>query len=78
MNRIVVTSRVGSNGVLQLNLPVGSAAADQEVQVTVEPLGPSAMSVDDWKRGILETAGQWQGEFTSRNVPCCKTKAEGV
>ncbi len=63
MNRIVVKSRVGSNGILQLSLPLGPADADQEVQITVEPVGPQAFSTDEWQRGILETAGKWQGEF---------------
>ena len=63
MNRIVVKSRVGSNGVLQLTLPVGAANANQEVQITVEPAGPPALSADEWRRRILETAGKWQGEF---------------
>ena len=42
MNRLVFKSRVGSNGVLQLALPVGPADADREVQITVEPVAPSA------------------------------------
>jgi hypothetical protein len=63
MNRIVVKSRVGSNGILQLALPVGPADADREVQITVEPVGPPALSPDEWRRRILETAGKWQGEF---------------
>jgi hypothetical protein len=63
MNRIVVKSRVGSNGILQLALPVGPAEADREVQITVEPVGPPGLSPDEWRRGILETAGKWQGEF---------------
>jgi len=36
MTRVVVKSRVGSDGILQLHLPIGQAEADQEVQVTVE------------------------------------------
>ena len=63
MNRIVVKSRVGSNGILQLALPVGPADADRDVQITVEPVGPPALSPDEWRRRILETAGKWQGEF---------------
>ena len=63
MNRIVVTSRLDSNGVLQLNLPVSAADANQEVQITVEPVVPTVMSQEEWRRRILETAGQWQGEF---------------
>jgi hypothetical protein len=63
MNRIVVKSRVGSNGILQLSLPVGFADADREVQITVDPVGPPIPSPDEWRRAILETAGTWQGEF---------------
>jgi hypothetical protein len=63
MNRIIVKSRVGSNGILQLNLPMGAANAHQEVQITVEPVEPPPLSPDEWRRRILETAGKWQGEF---------------
>jgi len=63
MNRIVVKTRVGNNGILQLALPVGSADANREVQITVEPVDPTALSPDEWRQGILETAGKWQGEF---------------
>jgi hypothetical protein len=63
MNRIVVKSRVGSNGVLQLTLPVGPADADREVQITIEPVGTPVLSPDEWRQRILETAGKWQGEL---------------
>jgi hypothetical protein len=61
MNRIVVKSRVDSNGILQLTLPMGPAGAGQEVQITVEPVGPSLLSPDEWRQRILESAGKWQG-----------------
>jgi hypothetical protein len=63
MTRIVLTSRVGSNGILQLTLPVGQAEADREVQITVEPIPAPVLSPEEWRRRILETAGKWQGEF---------------
>lgn len=63
MNRIIVKSKVSHDGVLHLHLPVGEAAADKEVQVTVEPISSSAMSQEEWKRIVLSTAGKWQGEF---------------
>jgi hypothetical protein len=63
MNRIVVRSRVGSDGILQLALPMGPAEADREVQITVEPVGPPALSPDEWRQRVLETAGKWQGEL---------------
>jgi hypothetical protein len=61
VNRIVVKSRVGSDGMLELTLPVGMADADREVVVTVEPVG--VPTPDEWRQRILETAGKWQGEF---------------
>ena len=60
MGRIVVTSRVGADGVLQLSVPVGAADAGREVSVTVEPVGPPP-SADEWRRRVMETAGKWQG-----------------
>lgn len=63
MTRIVLKSKVGSDGVLHLNLPVGMTAADQEVQVTVEPAPPSSMTPEEWRQFVLSTAGKWQGDF---------------
>jgi hypothetical protein len=60
MNRIIVRSRVGSNGILQLAVPVGAADANREVKITVEPVGPLALSPDEWRQRVLETAGKWQ------------------
>jgi hypothetical protein len=61
MTRIVVNSRVGGDGVLQLAVPIGATDAGREVRITVEPM--SAPSADEWRQRILETAGKWQGEF---------------
>lgn len=63
MNRIVIKSRVDSDGILRLALPLGPADANREVQILVEPAGPAAVSPDEWRRRILETAGKWQGPF---------------
>jgi hypothetical protein len=63
MTRIVVKSRIGSDGVLHLHLPVGQAEADKEVQVTVEPVPATPMSQEEWRQLILSTAGKWRGEF---------------
>ncbi len=63
MNRIVIKSRVGSDGTLQLAVPVGQADAGREVQVTVEPVCPPVLSPDEWRRRVLETAGKWEGEL---------------
>jgi hypothetical protein len=38
MNRIVLKSKVGSDGVIHLNVSVGQTEANKDVQVTVEPV----------------------------------------
>ena len=63
MNRIVLTSRVGSNGILELAVPVGAAEADREVQITVEAIGVDKLTQEEWSRRVLENAGTWQGDF---------------
>lgn len=63
MNRMVIKSKVGKDGVLHLTLPVGVDEADKEVQITVEPLVVPATSQDEWKDWVDSVAGKWQGEF---------------
>jgi hypothetical protein len=59
---MVVDSRVGSDGVLHLTVPVDEADADRNVRVTIEPTEPlgEKQPYPDWLRMI---AGRWQGEF---------------
>ncbi len=64
MNRMIVKSRVGTDGVLHVNVPIGAADANREVQVTIEPAGaPAARSRQDYLDFLQATAGAWQGEF---------------
>jgi len=64
MNRIVVKSKVGSDGVLNLTLPVGMQAAGKDVQVTVEPATPQqAITQAEWAAWVQSLAGTWQGNF---------------
>jgi hypothetical protein len=57
MHRVVVKSRVGSDGVLHLAVPVGKTNADREVRVVVEASGPSPMTQEQWRDFVFETAG---------------------
>ena len=63
MSRIEVVSKVGTDGVLRLNLPLSSAEAGQDVRVIVEPTPRPTMTQEEWRRGILRLAGRWAGEF---------------
>jgi len=57
MNRMVVHSRVSADGILNIALPIGKADADREVQVTVDPVGSSPMTQEEWRSFVLATAG---------------------
>jgi hypothetical protein len=59
MNRMVLHSRVGSDGVLHIDIPIGKECADRQVQVTIDPIGagPPSMSQEEWRQFVMETAG---------------------
>lgn len=63
MNQVVINSRVDSDGVLRVTLPLGATDANREVQVVVSPVAPKPMTQDEWKAWVLSMAGSWQGEF---------------
>ena len=65
MTRIVVHSKVGPDGVLHVDLPLGSSGANREVRVIVEEVAEksTASNGQDWNDFIRSTAGAWQGEF---------------
>jgi hypothetical protein len=60
MNRMVLQSRVGSDGVLHITVPIGKEDADREVQVTIDPVRvgpPPSMTQEEWRDFVLKTAG---------------------
>ena len=59
MNRMVLHSQVGSDGVLHITVPIGEEDADREVQVTIDPVrvGPPSMTQEEWRDFVLTTAG---------------------
>jgi hypothetical protein len=77
MNRMVITSKVGSDGVLHLALPVGAEEANKEVQITVEAMtSKKEMTQEEWEAWVDSTAGSItdptfirhpQGEYQERD-----------
>ncbi len=64
MNRIVVNSKVSSDGTLRLSLPLGLSEANHDVRITVESLSsPKANSSSEWEVWVDEMAGSWEGTF---------------
>jgi hypothetical protein len=57
MNRMIVRSRVDADGVLRVTVPVGTAEADREVQLTIEPMLSPAMNQAEWQEFVRSTAG---------------------
>lgn len=62
MNRLIIKSRVGADGVLHLDVPVGTADANREVQVTIDAISPPRVQTD-WREFVDGIAGRWQGEL---------------
>ena len=63
MKRTIVKSRIGSDGVLQMNIPMGADDAGRVVQITIEPETPAAKTQQEYWDFLDATAGAWQGDF---------------
>ena len=64
MNRIVLASRVGHDGVLRVTIPLGIEEAETEVRVMVEPLPmKKALTQSEYAAWVDSLAGSWQGDF---------------
>jgi hypothetical protein len=65
MKAIQLESRVGDDGVLSLQVPLGPAEARSRVIVTISPFLRQSQSVDqensDWKEFISRTYGSCDG-----------------
>jgi hypothetical protein len=63
MNRMILRSRVDSDGVVRINVPVGVSEANREVQLTIEPTSEPAQEQSDYITWLNRISGMWQGEF---------------
>jgi hypothetical protein len=66
MAHIELRSKVDSDGMLVLAIPVGLSDANSEVKVTVDFISSAdahqEVSPEEWSKMIETTAGKWQGE----------------
>lgn len=63
MNRMIVKSRVGTDGVLHVDIPIGATEAGREVQITIEPQASMSRTQQEYLDFLDATAGAWQGDF---------------
>jgi hypothetical protein len=56
MSHVVIHSRVDSDGILRVEVPVGMAEAEQIVQVTVDSL-TRPTTRDEWEQFVRSTGG---------------------
>jgi hypothetical protein len=68
MTHLELRARIGPDGVLTLNVPVGISEANRDVKVIVEPADAAVghtteMTRDEWARFVAETAGAWMGDL---------------
>jgi hypothetical protein len=77
MDRVVLKSKVDADGVVRVAVPVGTAEANREVQVTIEPAVGASLSQEEWEAFVRSTAGSItdptfvrhpQGEYEQREV----------
>ena len=47
----VLEERVGADGVLRLNIPIGAADANDAREVTIKSVGPRPADIRAWKNG---------------------------
>ncbi len=65
MKSITLHSHVGSDGMLDLKVPIGIANADVEIVVVIAPTRTTKKLTENlgWPPGFFErTVGAWQGE----------------
>jgi len=67
MQSVMLQSRVGPDGILKLQIPIGLPDVEVEVMVIMQPLAsnPTASlpEAQGWPAGFFEqTAGAWEGE----------------
>jgi len=74
MNRITFFSRVGADGVLHVEVPVGATEANRPVQVTIEPARNGSESAEDYHAWLRQLAGRWQGEFVRGDEGAFETR----
>ncbi len=67
MTHLELRARIGPDGILNLNVPMGISDANREVKVIVEPadLGGeiTELTQEQWARFVDETAGAWLGDL---------------
>jgi hypothetical protein len=65
VTEVVVEGTLKPDGTLELDHKPNLSPGRVRVILRQEsmPAGPPTLSLDEWRRHVLDTAGKWQGEF---------------
>lgn len=63
MSRIVVQSKVGADGILRVEIPLGVFDVDRDVQVIVEQMQPVDADHEAYVKSLRALYGSWKGDF---------------
>jgi hypothetical protein len=63
MTKTIVKSRVSSDGILRLAVPLGTTEKDREVTVTIEEADARPFDRQAWHQFLASIEGKWEGEF---------------
>ncbi|MBI5838630.1 MAG: hypothetical protein HZB19_00875 [Chloroflexi bacterium] len=62
MQSLTLHTRVGKDGILKIETPIGFANADLEIILVVHPLEAGAQPVPEWLANFFnEIVGGWEG-----------------
>ena len=72
MTKIILRSRVGKDGILNLDIPTEIKDAEVKVTVTIEAITDTNYPENlGWTPGFFDgTAGAWKGESLARESQC--------
>ena len=78
MNRTITKSKVSSDGVLNLSLPLGLDEANREVKVTVDLItDANSMTPEAWQAWVDSMAGSWH-VLQRLSKTCCPRKSSAA
>lgn len=75
---VEIEGRVGPDGVLEIRVPMGIAAANTQVHIKIDPKGSPFRSQEEWEAFVARVAGSVQDETFVRQPQGDYEQREGL